>query len=304
MLAGGSGFLGTALAADLAMAGYEVVNLTRTPRTGAGAVQDLRWDGRTLGPWAEALDGAAAVVNLTGRSVDCRYTAANRREIVESRVHSVEAIGGAIRRCARPPSAWVQTGSLAIYGDAEDRVCDETAPHGDGFSVGVCEQWEAKVEEQVTPGTRKTILRIGFALGRGGGALEKLVRLARLGLGGTVGSGRQYISWLHVSDLSRMFRWAIEREDVHGTYNATGPTPVTNATFMRELRRALGVRFGPPAPALAVRIGAFFLRTEPSLALTGRRCLPARFMSQGFTFAHTDVRETLEGLLDSARTLP
>ena len=101
-----------------------------------------------------------------------------------------------------------------------------------------------------------------------------------------------------------MFRWAIEREDVHGTYNATGPTPVTNATFMRELRRALGVRFGPPAPALAVRIGAFFLRTEPSLALTGRRCLPARFMSQGFTFAHTDVRETLEGLLDSARTLP
>ena len=152
MLAGGSGFLGTALAADLAMAGYEVVNLTRTPRTGAGAVQHLRWDGRTLGPWAEALDGAAAVVNLTGRSVDCRYTAANRREIVESRVHSVEAIGGAIRRCARPPSAWVQTGSLAIYGDAGDRVCDETAPHGDDFSVDVCERWEAKVEEQVTPG--------------------------------------------------------------------------------------------------------------------------------------------------------
>src|SRR5436309_619566 len=135
------------------------------------------------------------------RSVECRYAAANRREIVVSRVHSVEAIGGAIRRCARPPSAWVQTGSLAIYGDAGDRVCDETGRHGDGFSVEVCEQWEAKVEEQVTPGTRKTILRIGFALGRGGGALEKLVRLARLGLGGTVGSGRQYISWLHVSDL-------------------------------------------------------------------------------------------------------
>ncbi len=115
MLAGGSGFLGTALAADLATAGYEVVNLTRTPRTGPGVVQDLRWDGRTLGPWVEVVDGAAAVVNLTGRSVDCRYTAANRREIVESRVRSVEAIGGAIRGCVRPPSAWVQTGSLAIY---------------------------------------------------------------------------------------------------------------------------------------------------------------------------------------------
>ena len=115
MLAGGSGFLGTALAADLATAGYEVVNLTRTPRTGPGVVQDLRWDGRTLGPWVEVVGGAAAVVNLTGRSVDCRYTAANRREIVESRVRSVEAIGGAIRGCVRPPSAWVQTGSLAIY---------------------------------------------------------------------------------------------------------------------------------------------------------------------------------------------
>src|SRR5205814_10446545 len=133
---------------------------------------------------------------------DCGSTAASGREIVESRVRSVEAIGGAIRGCVRPPSAWVQTGSLAIYGDAGDRVCDETAPHGDGFSVDVCERWEAKVEEQVTPGTRRTILRIGFALGRGGGALEKLVRLARLGLRGTVGSGRQYHSWPHATQPS------------------------------------------------------------------------------------------------------
>jgi len=183
----------------------------------------------------------------------------------------------AINQCAAPPRAWVQTSSLAIYGDAGDRICDETAPHGQGFSVEVCERWEAAVEQQATPYTRKTILRIGFALGRGGGAFGKLARLARWGLGGTVGSGRQYFSWLHIADLNRMFRWGIEHEQIAGTYNATGPHPVPNATFMRDLRRALRVPLGLPAPAFVVRMGAFVMRTEASLALTGRRCVPARF---------------------------
>ena len=135
------------------------------------------------------------------------------------------------------------------------------------------------------------------AHGRGGGAFGKLARLARLGLGGTVGSGRQYLSWLHIADLNRMFRWGIEHEQTAGTYNATGPHPVPNATFMRELRRALRVSWGLPAPAFVVRLGAFVMRTEASLALAGRRCVPTRFTEQGFAFAYTDLGETLRDLL-------
>lgn len=297
VLAGGSGFLGRALADHLAAAGYDIVVLTRSPHPRAGRVRELGWDGRTVGSWLSALDGAAAIVNLTGRSVDCRYTPENRREIIASRVNSVRAIGAAIGQCTQPPAAWVQAGSLAIYGDAGDRVCDETAPHGDGFAVEVCEQWEQAFADQATPSTRKTLLRIGFALGPGGGALTPLARLARFGLGGTVGNGKQYISWLHVDDLNAMFRWGIEREGTSGTYNATGPTPVTNAVFMRALRRAVRRPWSPPTPAPLVHVGAFFMRTEPSLALTGRRCVPARFAAQGFTFAHPDLDETLRDAL-------
>lgn len=297
VLAGGSGFLGHVLASDLVAAGYEVCVLTRSPRAHPNGVRDVAWDGRTVGAWVDAVDGATAIVNLAGRSVNCRYTPDNRREIIDSRVNSVRAVGDAIARCANPPAAWVQAGSLAIYGDAGDRICDESAPHGDGFAVEVCERWEAAFAAADTSATRKTLLRIGFALGRGGGALAVLARLARLGLGGTVGSGRQYVSWLHVDDLKRMFRWGVERPDVVGTYNATCPNPVINAAFQKALRRAVHRPWSPPAPRFAVHVGALLMRTEPSLALTGRRCVPARFVAQGFTFHHPDLDETLHDLL-------
>lgn len=293
VLAGGSGFLGKVLAGELARRGWEIVNLTRSPRSAVDS--DVAWDGVSVGEWSRCLDGAAALVNLTGRSVDCRYNRKNRAEIVDSRINSVRAVGTAIRRSHRPPPVWVQASSLAIYGDAAERVCDEDAPHGEGFSVQVCQQWERATAEESTPATRKVILRIGFVLG-GGGVLEKLARLARLGLGGTVGAGRQWISWIHVDDLNRMILWAIDNDFVSGVYHATGPTPTRNNEFMRELRRALGVWFGPWAPSLAVRIGCFFLRTEASLALTGRRCIPARALRQGFPFAHTDLRQSLQEL--------
>lgn len=296
ILAGASGFLGTALAGDLIAAGYQVANLSRSPRSPSD-ITELLWDGRTVGEWAQALDGAAAVVNLTGRSVDCRYTAANRQEIIDSRVDPVRAIGTAISQCSQPPPVWVQAGSLAIYGDAGELICEEDAAHGQGFSVDVCKRWEAAVDQQSTPDTRKTILRIGFVLGPGGGALSKLARLARYGLGGTVGSGHQYISWLHIEDLNRIFRWAIERADSAGIYNATGPNPVSNATFMRELRRSLGVPIGPPTPAFLVRVGAFLMGTEASLALTGRRCVPTRLIEEGFTFNYPVLEDALDNLL-------
>ncbi|HWA09954.1 MAG TPA: TIGR01777 family oxidoreductase [Opitutaceae bacterium] len=298
VLAGGSGFLGQALAGELRRRDYAVTILTRTPRTGGAGIEYRAWDGATPGGWASALEGAAAVVNLTGRSVNCLPTPANRREILASRLDSVRVIDAAIGRCAQPPGALVQAGSLAIYGDAGDRICAEDAPHGRDFSADVCEQWEAAFAGMQTPRTRRALLRVGFALGCGGGALEPLAKLARCFLGGTVGRGRQYISWVHVDDLNEMFIQAIERPEIAGAYNATGPTPVTNAEFMRELRRAAGRPWSPPVPAWAVRFGAhWFLRTDADLALTGRRCVPRRFLEQGFRFQHTELAPALRDLL-------
>lgn len=300
ILAGGAGFLGRALSRMFDRADWEVVILSRRPMQSAGLVRTVLWDGRTVGEWARELDGAAAVVNLTGRSVACLYTPENRREIISSRVDSVRAIAQACAQCNKPPPLLVQASSLAIYGDAGDRVCDENAPHGTGFSVEVCEAWEGEffAGEAAGDTTRRVALRIGFVLGRDGGALEPLAKLARAYLGGSAGSGRQYISWLDLEDFCAMVRWVVEHTDAHGVYNVTGTMPVTNAEFMRQLRKALGRPWSPPTPAWAVKFGArFIMRVDASLALTGRRCVPRRFLNEGFRLRHTDLYATLRELL-------
>ncbi len=296
VLAGGSGFLGRSLSTVLIAKGYEVFVLGRTAPHEAGPVHHVQWDGKTLGAWKKVLDGAAAVVNLTGKSVNCRYTSKNKREIIESRVDSVRVLGQAITECAKPPVAFVQAGSLAIYGDPGDRWCDENAPEGDGFSVEVCRRWEEAFRAIQAPLMRKAVLRIGFALGPNGGALEVLARLTRFFLGGAVGTGRQFVSWIHIADLNRMFLAAIERNDISGVFNATAPNPVTNAEFMREMRRALHRPWSPPVPALVAHIGSWFMRTEASLALGGRRCTPKHFLERGFEFQFTALRGALEDL--------
>ncbi|WNG22321.1 TIGR01777 family protein [Cystobacter fuscus] len=300
VLAGGSGFLGRSLARELEARGDEAIILTRSPSP--GSAREVAWDGRTLGDWCTRLEGALAVVNLAGRSVDCRYTPENRREILSSRLDSVRVLGEAIRRCATPPGVWVQAASLAILGNSGDAVRDERSPPGEGFSVDVCRQWEAVFAEQRSPGTRQVLLRIGFALGRDGGALDKLARLARWGLGGAVGSGEQYISWLHIDDLNALFLRAIEDPCMEGVYNATGPSPVTNAEFMRTLRRVLHRPWSPPVPAWAVRVGARWMGTEAELALSGRRGIPQRLMAEGFTFRHTNLHEALADILCCPRS--
>lgn len=297
ILAGGSGFLGQALAGELAKRGAEVIVLTRAPVRSTEQVRAVAWDGKTLGEWTSVLDGADAVVNLVGKSVHCRYTPVNRREIIDSRVNSVNVLGQAMLQCARPPKAWVQSGSLAIYGDAGDRVCDESAPYGEGFSVETCVRWEQAFNSWTLPNTRKTLLRIGFALGHGGGALELLTKLTKWFLGGRAGSGAQYISWLHIADLNQMFLWAIQRDDIAGVFNATSPQPVTNGEFMRVLRTTLHRPWSPPVPGIAVRLGAFFMRTEADLVLTGRRCVPQRFLDRGFTFQYRDLHTAVQSLL-------
>jgi uncharacterized protein (TIGR01777 family) len=291
VLAGGSGFLGRVLSGELERAGYEVLVLTRRLRAGAG--RQAVWDGRSVGEWARLLEGAEAVVNLAGRSVNCRYTRRNRKEIVESRVRSVEALGRAVRGCARPPKLFVQVASLAIYGDAGRRVCCEDAPAGRGFSAETCAAWERAFDALELPSTRKVLLRTGLVLGRAGGALATLARLARFYLGGTVGDGRQYLSWLHERDFARIVRWCLEREGAAGVYNATGPAPVTNAEFMCELRCALKRPWSPRTPAPLVRLGAWLMRTEAELALAGRRALPDRLVEEGFKFMYTNLETAL-----------
>jgi len=296
IVAGGSGYLGKLLASELATRGSEVIILTRNPSPCPGRIQEVHWDGRTLGPWAGRLEAAKAVINLTGRSLNCRYTPENRREIVESRVESVKIIGEAIRRCAKPPQVLVQAGSLGIYGNAGDRWCDEEAPPAEDFPEQTCVSWENAFAEAPTPQTRRVLFRIGFVLGAGGGALKVLANLTRWGLGGTLGSGKQYISWLHEDDMNAIFLAAIEREDIHGVFNASGPNPVPNAKFMRELRATLQRPWTPPAPVWAVHVGSWLMRTEPCLALMGRRCSPKNLLEHGFKFKFPELKGALKDI--------
>ena len=293
VLAGGSGFLGTALAGELTRAGYEVLVLTRQPRARKERVWQARWDGRTVGEWARLLEGAEAVVNLTGRSVNCRYNRRNRREIVESRVRSVTALGRAMQACATPPKVFVQVASLAVYGDAGRRLCCEDAPAGTGFSAETCLRWERSFNGLELPATRKVLLRTGLVLGLEGGALATLARLARFYLGGTIGDGRQYVSWLHRADFARLVRWCLEEEKAAGVYHATGPAPVTNAEFMCELRCALRRPWAPRTPAPLVRTAAWLMRTEAELVLHGRRAIPDRLVEEGFKFMYTNLEAAL-----------
>ena len=292
ILAGGSGFLGRSLAEFLVGRNYRVTILTRSPRSTPGAVREVRWDGQTLDDWADCLEGATAVVNLTGKTVNCRYTPENRREIVESRVNSVRVIAQAIQRCSRPPGVLVQASSLAIYGDPGETVCDENAPSANGFAAETCIAWEKALKEPNVP-IRTVVLRIGFVLGRQGGALQTLASLTKWGLGGRIGSGQQYISWIHHYDMNRMFLAAIDNPKIEGVFNATSPQAVTNAEFMHELRQVLRRPWCPPAPVVAVRIGAAIMGTEASIALTGRRCIPKRFLDDGFKFNFTRLSEAL-----------
>ncbi|MDQ2931564.1 MAG: TIGR01777 family oxidoreductase [Gemmatimonadota bacterium] len=297
VIGGGSGFIGSALSAHFSKRGRDVVVLTRNAQARQDGVREVSWTGHSIGPWAKELDGAAAVINLTGKSINCRHTDANRREIIESRVASVRAIGDAIGASDSPPPVWVQSSAVGIYGNAGDALCDESAPHGSDFMADVCDQWEGALRAVTAPRTRKVALRFGVVLGRDGGALEMLARLARLGLGGSVGNGRQYMSWIHLDDLVSIVERAVSSASMKGPYNAANHVPETNAAFMKRLRHAVHRPWSPPAPAFAVALGSFIIGTEPSLALHGQRCVPKRLDEEGFVFTHENLDVALRDLL-------
>lgn len=301
MIAGGSGFVGVSLRSHLVARGASVTVLSRrVPRAPTAGVEHVRWDGRTVGAWAERLAGARALVNLAGRTVDCVKTAEHRDEILRSRVESTLALGRALRSMApgQRPSVWVQMSTAHAYGDPPEAVCDEDSAFGTGLAPEVARAWEGAFAESLPAGVRGVVLRASFVVGRrnagGAGALGRLGLLTRLGLGGTVGSGTQGMSWIHESDMNRLFERAVTDDSMRGAYIATAPNPVGNRAFMRCLRRAMRMPIGVPAPAFLVRIGApLLLRTDPELALYGRYVVSRRLREEKFEYRFPELERAL-----------
>lgn len=297
ILAGGTGFIGTALARRLREQGHGVVILTRHPprRRDDGACE-VQWDGRGAGPWAAELEGAGGVINLAGSTINTVHNAENRRRILESRVDPVRALGAAARACRQPPAVWVQTSAVGFYGHGERR-CTEDAPAGVGFKPEVCLRWEQAFREECPAAVRAVVLRVGVVLGRRGGAYPLLARLAKRFLGGPAGDGRQGISWILLDDLVEIYLRAVEGGAMQGVYNACAPEPVSNADFMRALRASLGRPWAPPVPAFLLRVAApLVMHTDPGIVLQGQYAIPARLEAEGFRFSARRIGPALRAL--------
>lgn len=296
IIAGGTGSVGEALIHYFRDRYESIVVLTRGNRPASGNVRYVQWNARTIGPWTGELEGADVVVNLTGKSVNCRNTEENQKEIIRSRVDATRVLGQAIERCPAPPKHWINASAAAIYGNTGDRVVDEDSSWADDETANVSKQWEAAFNESDCPQTRKVVLRIGLVLQKNKGVVEVLSKLARVGLAGSVGSGRQYVSWIHEADFVRLVEWVVDNEHIFGAINAVSPDPVTNKEFMKGFREGLGVKVGLPAPGWATRIGAFLIGTNAELVLSGRR-VHSNVLSGNFSFLYPQYTSAIRHLL-------
>jgi uncharacterized protein (TIGR01777 family) len=308
VLSGGNGFLGGILAEHFRKQDYEVVVLTRSPQkeTRSGDVCECFWDGRTRGEWTRELDGADVLVNLAGRSVDCRYHARNRKLMMDSRIDSTRVLGEAIARCTHPPKVWLNSSTATIYKHTYASAWDERGEIGatpeakDAFSIEIATAWEREFNAARTPATRKVALRAAMVLGHGENSVfPMLCRLTRCGLGGRMGSGRQYVSWIHETDFCQAIDWLIEHGEVAGPVNVAAPHPVPNGEMMAMLRKLCSAPFGLPAAAWMLEVGAFFLRTETELIIKSRRVVPGRLLAGGFQFRFPQMREAMADLLEA-----
>jgi uncharacterized protein len=303
VIAGGSGFLGRALATHFQNAGCRITILTRSPKATVTGVREIGWDAGTLGDWARELEGALAVINLVGRSVNCRYNGRNRRLIFESRVNSTRVIGEAIAKSKTPPPVWLNASTATIYkhtfGPAwnESGEISGTPEAKDEFSIEVATAWERTLNEARTPLTRKVAMRAAMVLGTEGNSVFPILRrLARLGLRGRMGSGRQFVSWIHETDFCRAVEWLITHGQLSGLVNLCAPNPVSNSEMMKMLREVCGAPIELPAAAWMLEIGAFIVRTETELLIKSRRVMPGRLVESGFDFQFPLLRPAMEDL--------
>ena len=301
VIAGGNGFLGQQLARYFQQRNYRVVILGRGPEAGPDYVH---WDGRTLGPWAAALEGAAALVNLAGRTVDCRYTDANKHEIIASRTDSTHVLGEAVAVCTVPPRVWLNSSTATIYADTPgDQPANTEAAGsiGEGFSVEVARAWEAAFAACPAPATRKVALRTAIVLGHDGGAFPVIAQLVRRGLGSPQGNGRQWMSWLHIADFCRAVEFLMNEPSAVGAFNLCAPQPLPNRAFMGLLCQQLRPWLRLPQPQWLLEIGAFVLRTETELILKSRKVYPQRLLELGFAFKFPACETAVAELLRKDR---
>ena len=306
VLAAGTGFLGKLLRRHLTDQGYEIIILTRSPSNPG----EIKWDGRTIGPWAAELEDALALINLAGKSVNCRYNERNRKLIMDSRVESTRVLGEAIGHCHQPPPLWLNASTATIYKHSVTQETDEdstdfsaTPQARDAFSVSVAQNWEKTFYAASTPNTRKVALRISMVLGTEEGTVFRVLsRLTRLGLGGRMGSGNQYVSWIHESDFCHAIQRVLEDQNFQGAVNLTSPNPLPNREMMRILRRVCRRPIGLLATEWMLEFGAFFMRTETELILKSRRVVPRRLLDAGFNFAFPNFESAAEDLTAKLKT--
>lgn len=310
VIPGGTGQVGTVLARAFHADGHEVVVLGRHPKTEPW--RTALWDGESLGEWAEEIDGADVIVNLAGRSVNCRYHEENRRQMMDSRVNSTRVVGEAIAKASSPPRVWLQASTATIYAHRFDAPNDDVtgiiggrepdAPDTWNFSIDVATSWERVTNEAVTPQTRKVLMRSAMIMSPDrGGIFDTLMQLVRIGLGGTAADGRQYISWIHDADFIRSVYWLIEHEELSGPVNLASPSPLPNREFMYELRRAARAPIGLSATRWMLEIGAFLMRSETELILKSRRVVPKLLTDSGFHFEFSEWKDASDDLVQRWR---
>jgi uncharacterized protein len=300
VLAGGSGFIGSFLREKLAQT-YDVTLLTRHTEKEAEKFCQTLWDGHTLGEWTGELDGADALINLSGRSVNCRYNEKNKRDILESRVDSTRVLGQAIARSKDPPSVWLNASTATIYKHTFDHPMDEatgiieaTPEAKDAFSIEVAKAWEKALNEVSTPSTRKVAMRTAMVFASNSGGVYRTLRsLARWGLGGPIAGGRQWISWVHEADFCNAVQWLIDHNDLSGPVNIASPNPITQSDMMRVILRERGMPVGMHATRWMLEVAAFIHRTEAELILKSRLVVPARIQASGFQFQYPIMKDAV-----------
>lgn len=298
---GGTGFIGKGLAAHLSEHGFNPILIARNAPQEPIGFEFHPWDAHSVGEWKELLNGARAVVNLVGKSVDCRKTPDNCDLILRSRVDATKAIGKALQKIPDPPPVWVQMSTAHIYGDPPYQICTEDSTFGYGLAPHVGKAWEESFLQEIPKSVRGVRLRTSFVIGKNGGALKRLKKITRFGLGGKLGSGKQGFSWIHEEDMNRLIHQAIVQEGMEGVYVASAPEPVSNRSFMKTLRKKMKVPLGIPTPEPLVRLGALtVLDTDPEIALYGRYVRSKRLEDEGFQFKYPELETALEDLIRRA----
>ena len=295
LIAGGTGFLGQVLESYFTDKGYHVNILTRHPKK----TNHTYWNAKDLSDWTKVLEHTDILINLTGKSVNCRYTESNKKLIHDSRIDSTHALGLAINLCDAPPKVWLNMSTSTIYEDSYSKEMTETdGDIGDDFSMNIAKAWETAFNSITTPKTRKVILRTSIVLGQNGGAFIPLKKLAQFGLGGKQWHGKQKVSWIHEADFARSVHFLI-LNNYEGTFNIVSPKPTTNMHLMKTLRNALKIPFGIPQPKWLLEFGAYLIGTETELVLKSRNVIPKKLIDKNFEFNYVRIEDAINTLIKS-----